>query len=70
MSPSGLPVGLNLEGPIDSDSTILAIGIAIESLLGPLPAPQLWCRRHPPGGAPRTPSGSQPAKPTRRTSSP
>jgi mandelamide amidase len=41
MSPSGLPVGLNLEGPIDSDSTILAIGIAIESLLGPLPAPQL-----------------------------
>jgi indoleacetamide hydrolase len=41
MSASGLPVGLNLEGPIDSDSTILAIGIAIESLLGPLPAPQL-----------------------------
>jgi indoleacetamide hydrolase len=41
MSAGGLPVGLNLEGPIDGDSTILAIGMAIESLLGPLPAPEL-----------------------------
>jgi indoleacetamide hydrolase len=41
MSACGLPVGLNLEGPIDGDSTILAIGMAIESLLGPLPAPEL-----------------------------
>jgi mandelamide amidase len=41
LSAGGLPVGLNLEGPIDSDSTILAIGMAIESVLGPLPAPQL-----------------------------
>jgi len=31
----------DLEGPIDSDSTVLAIGMAIESVLGPLPAPQL-----------------------------
>ena len=41
LSAGGLPVGLNLEGPIDSDSTVLAIGMAIESVLGPLPAPQL-----------------------------
>jgi mandelamide amidase len=41
MSAGGLPVGLNLEGPIDGDSTILAIGMAMESLLGPLPAPPL-----------------------------
>jgi indoleacetamide hydrolase len=38
---SGLPVGLCLEGPVDSDTRVLAIGLAIESLLGPLPAPQL-----------------------------
>ena len=41
LSAGGLPVGLNLEGPIDGDSTILAIGMAMESLLGPLPAPPL-----------------------------
>jgi mandelamide amidase len=41
LSAGGLPVGLNLEGPIDGDSTVLAIGMAIESVLGPLPAPQL-----------------------------
>jgi mandelamide amidase len=41
MTPGGLPVGLNIEGPVDSDSRILAIGMAMESLLGPLPAPQL-----------------------------
>jgi len=41
LTPDDLPVGLNIEGPVDSDSRILAIGMAMESLLGPLPAPQL-----------------------------
>ena len=41
MSSGGLPVGLCLEGPVDSDARVLAIGMAIESVLGPLPAPQL-----------------------------
>ena len=40
VSSRGLPVGLCLEGPVDSDTRVLAIGLAIESLLGPLPAPQ------------------------------
>lgn len=41
MTPGGLPVGVNLEGPVDSDSRILAIGMAIEALLGTVPAPQV-----------------------------
>lgn len=35
----GLPVGLSIEGRVGSDSRVLAIGMAIESLLGTLPAP-------------------------------
>jgi mandelamide amidase len=31
---SGLPVGLELDGPRDSDRRLLAIGVALESLLG------------------------------------
>jgi indoleacetamide hydrolase len=38
-TPAGLPVGLNLEGPVDSDTALLAIGMAVETLLGTLPAP-------------------------------
>ena len=41
MTPGGLPVGVDIEGPVDSDSRILAVGMAIESILRPLPAPQL-----------------------------
>lgn len=36
---SKLPVGLELDGPIGSDRKLLAIGIAIENLLGRLPPP-------------------------------
>lgn len=39
MTPGGLPVGLNLDGPVDTDTRVLAIGMAIEALLGTLPAP-------------------------------
>ncbi|MCD2195796.1 indoleacetamide hydrolase [Actinomycetospora endophytica] len=38
-TPAGLPVGLGLEGPVDADTAVLAIGMAVEDLLGPLPAP-------------------------------
>lgn len=37
----GLPVGLEIDGPLGSDARLLAIGLAIEALLGPLPAPGL-----------------------------
>jgi indoleacetamide hydrolase len=38
-TPAGLPVGLSLEGPVDGDAALLGIGMAVEALLGPLPAP-------------------------------
>lgn len=36
-----LPVGLELDGPVGSDRRLLAIGLAIERLLGRAPAPAL-----------------------------
>lgn len=36
---SGLPVGLELDGPAGSDRRLLAIGLALEKLLGRLPPP-------------------------------
>lgn len=36
---SGLPVGLELDGPADSDRKLIAIGLALEGLFGRLPAP-------------------------------
>ena len=36
---SGLPVGLELDGPIDSDRKLIAIGLALEDVFGRLPAP-------------------------------
>ncbi len=35
----GLPVGLELDGPAGSDRRLLAIGLALEKLFPPLPAP-------------------------------
>ena len=35
---SGLPIGLELDGPAGSDRRLLALGLAIEPLLGRLPA--------------------------------
>ena len=40
MTASGLPVGLELDGPVGSDTKLLGIGLAIEALLGPVPAPR------------------------------
>jgi mandelamide amidase len=37
-SKSGLPVGFELDGPVASDRRMLAIGIALEAVLGRIPA--------------------------------
>ena len=36
---SGLPVGMELDGPADSDRRLLSIGLALEKLFGRLPPP-------------------------------
>jgi Asp-tRNA(Asn)/Glu-tRNA(Gln) amidotransferase A subunit family amidase len=41
MTASGLPVGLELDGPLGEDRRLLAIGVAFEQLFGVLPAPVL-----------------------------
>ena len=41
LSPSGLPVGLSLEGAISDDSQLLGVGLAVEAVLGRLPPPVL-----------------------------
>lgn len=37
---TGLPVGLELDGPAGSDRRLLALGLAVEQVLGRLPAPK------------------------------
>lgn len=39
LAASGLPVGLSLEGALGSDTDLLALGLAVEDVLGTLPAP-------------------------------
>ena len=39
MTQGGLPVGLEIDGPLGSDQRLLGIGLSIEALLGSLPAP-------------------------------
>ena len=39
MTPGGLPVGLEIDGPVSSDRNLLAMGLAIEAILGTAPAP-------------------------------
>ncbi|ALE57115.1 indoleacetamide hydrolase [Paraburkholderia sp. RL17-368-BIF-A] len=41
ISAQGLPVGLEIDGPLGSDRRLLAIGVAIEQLLGEIPPPVL-----------------------------
>jgi mandelamide amidase len=41
MTSAGLPVGLELDGPIGSDERLLGIGLSIEKVLGTLTAPPL-----------------------------
>jgi mandelamide amidase len=39
MTKSGLPVGIEIDGPVGSDPALLALGLAMEALLGTAPAP-------------------------------
>ena len=39
MTRSGLPVGLEIDGPLGSDQSLLALGLAIEAVLGTAPPP-------------------------------
>ncbi len=41
LSKEGLPVSIELDGPTGNDREILAIGLAVEQVLGSLPAPTL-----------------------------
>ncbi len=40
MTPGGMPVGAELDGLVGSDQKLLSIGMAIEAVLGSVPAPQ------------------------------
>jgi mandelamide amidase len=41
LTPSGLPVGMEVDAPAGTDRRLLAIGLAIEAILPKLPPPQL-----------------------------
>ena len=41
MTPDGLPVGLEIDGPTGSDARLLGLGLSIEALLGSAPPPKL-----------------------------
>lgn len=38
---SGLPIGIELDGPAGSDCDLLALGLALEQIIGPLPPPNV-----------------------------
>jgi len=39
MTKGGLPVGIEIDGPVGSDRTLLSLGLAMEALLGAAPVP-------------------------------
>lgn len=41
MTPGGLPVGLEIDGPLGSDPKLLGLGLSIEAILGSAPAPKI-----------------------------
>lgn len=41
VSAAGLPIGLSLDGPVGSDPKLIAIGLAMETVLGVAPPPRL-----------------------------
>ena len=41
LTASGLPVGLEIDGPVGSDDRLIGIGLSIEATLGTVPAPTL-----------------------------
>jgi mandelamide amidase len=40
LTPGGLPVGLEIDGPLGSDTKLLGLGLSIEGVLGSAPAPK------------------------------
>jgi len=40
LTPGGLPVGLEIDGPVGSDAKLLGLGLSIELLLGSAPPPK------------------------------
>src|ERR1700754_1154571 len=40
MTPGGLPVGLEIDGPVGSDTRLLGMGMSIEAILGTAPRPK------------------------------
>ncbi len=40
MTPGGLPVGLEIDGPVGSDAKLLGLGLSIEGILGSAPPPK------------------------------
>jgi mandelamide amidase len=41
MTAGGLPVGLEIDGPVGSDAKLLGLGLSIEAILGTAPAPRI-----------------------------
>jgi indoleacetamide hydrolase len=41
MTPGGLPVGLEIDGPVGSDTKLLGLGMSIEAILGSAPPPKI-----------------------------
>jgi Asp-tRNA(Asn)/Glu-tRNA(Gln) amidotransferase A subunit family amidase len=41
MTPGGLPVGIEIDGPVGSDTKLLALGLSIEAILGLAPPPKV-----------------------------
>jgi indoleacetamide hydrolase len=41
MTPGGLPVGLEIDGPVGSDTKLLGLGLSIEGILGSAPPPKV-----------------------------
>jgi indoleacetamide hydrolase len=41
MTPAGLPVGLEIDGPVGSDAKLLGLGLSIEAILGSAPPPKV-----------------------------
>ncbi|MEE9246237.1 MAG: amidase family protein [Gemmatimonadota bacterium] len=41
LTEQGVPVGIELDAPAEDDRTLLALGLVVEQVLGPLPAPSM-----------------------------
>ena len=41
MTPGGLPVGIEIDGPVGSDTRLLGLGMSIEAVLGTAPRPKM-----------------------------